>query len=195
MSETARPQEEDAIAASLYHVESSDPNSQLIDRSRVPPDDVAQIGRLMTALSALREAEQALADASEAYMKLSTQDMRALHYLIVAKNRKELVTPGMLAAHLKISAASTTKLLNRLERGGHIVRRVHPADRRAFSIEVTAETEASAMQTVGRQQAQRFHSAARLTRDEREIVIRFLEEMTRDMSLDNAEWARAGTTT
>ena len=184
----ARPRA-DTIADNLYEVNSSDPASQLVDRSQLSPDTVAQIGRLMRALSELRQAEQSVADASEKYMQLSTQDMRALHYLIVAKNRHETATPGMIAAHLKISAASTTKLLNRLEKGGHIVRHVHPIDRRAFAIEVTPETEASAMATVGKQQSRRFHSAARLTSEEREVVIRFLDDMTQEMSLTHADWA------
>ncbi|MGK2852916.1 MAG: MarR family winged helix-turn-helix transcriptional regulator [Microbacteriaceae bacterium] len=171
-------------------MDSSDPRSELIDRSALTPEHVAQIGRLMKALSALREAEQSVSEASQKYMKLSTQDMRALLYLIVAKNRGEVATPGMLATHLKISAASTTKLLNRLEKGGHIVRHVHPVDRRALAIEVTPETQASAMQSVGKQQARRFHAAARLTSNEREVVIRFLDDMTQEISITNADWAR-----
>lgn len=180
----------DSISENLYEVDSSDPRSELIDRSALTPEHVAQIGRLMKALSALREAEQSVSEASQKYMKLSTQDMRALLYLIVAKNRGEVATPGMLATHLKISAASTTKLLNRLEKGGHIVRHVHPVDRRALAIEVTPETQASAMQSVGKQQARRFHAAARLTSNEREVVIRFLDDMTQEISITNADWAR-----
>lgn len=182
----------DPIAASLYEVDSSDPRSELVDRSGLSPEAIGQIGRLMASLSALREVEQEVSDASQRYMRLSAQDMRALHYLIVAKNRAEVATPGMLAAHLGISAASTTKLLNRLERGGHIVRNVHPADRRAFAIEVTRETEVSAMQTVGRQQSKRFHAAARLSPEERETVIRFLDDMAAELSLEGAEWASDG---
>lgn len=179
----------DSISESLYEVDSSDPRSELVDRSGISAEDIAQIGRLMKALSRLREIELAVSDASQKYMNLSAQDMRALHYLIVAKNRGEVVTPGMLAAHLKISAASTTKLLNRLENGAHIVRRVHPVDRRAFAIEVTPETERSANETVGRHQSRRFHAAARLTSEEREVVIRFLEDMAEEISLTNADWA------
>ena len=190
MSEAPGGDAPDPIAANLYEVDSSDPRSELVDRSGLPPEAVAQIGRLMGSLSALREVEQQVSEASQRYMRLSTQDMRALHYLIVAKNRAELATPGMLAAHLGISAASTTKLLNRLERGGHVVRNVHPADRRAFAIEVTRETETSAMQTVGRQQAGRFHAAARLTGEERETVIRFLDDMAAELSLDGVDWAK-----
>lgn len=185
---------EDSISKHLYEVDSSDPRSELIDRTGLPPEKIAQIGRLMKALSALREAEQAVSQASEEYMRLSAQDMRALHYLIVAKHRGELVTPGMLAAHLDVSAASITNLLNRLEQGAHIVRRVHPTDRRALAIEVTPETESSAMQTVGKQQARRFHAAARLTDEEREVVIRFLDDMRNELSLAHADWTVRDTT-
>jgi len=180
----------DPIAESLYEVDASDPGSELVDRAGMPAEEVAQIGRLMKSLSELREAEQRVSDASQRYMRLSAQDMRAIHYLIVAGNRGAVITPGMLTAHLGISAASTTKLLNRLERGGHITRHVHPTDRRAFAIEVTAETEAAAMQSVGRQQAKRFNAAARLTPDERETVTRFLRDMTDELSLADADWAK-----
>ena len=178
------------VSRSLYDINSSDPRSELVDRSQLDPEDVGQITRLMNALSGLREKEKALADASEKYMKLGAQDMRALHFLIVANHRREVVTPGMLGTHLGMSPASITKLLNRLEKGGHIVRRVHPTDRRAFSIEVTEETRASAMRTVGKQHAKRFHAAARLTREQRDVVINFLDDTAREMSLDDADWAQ-----
>ncbi|RSZ61194.1 MarR family transcriptional regulator [Corynebacterium hylobatis] len=176
------------ISGSLYDVNSSDPRSELVDRSALDPEDVHQITRLMNALSGLREKEKALADASEKYMKLSTQDMRALHFLIVANHRAEVVTPGMLGTHLEMSPASITKLLNRLEKGSHIIRQVHPVDRRAFSIEVTQETRASAMETVGRKHAKRFQAAARLSREERQVVINFLEDMARELALDDVDW-------
>lgn len=179
-----------STAAHMYDIGSSDPRSQLVDRSQLSPTEIAHIGTLMKTISALRETEQALSDASQKYMQLSAQDMRALHYLIVAKNRGELVQPGTLSTYLNISKASTTKLLNRLETGGHIERQVHPTDRRAFAIAVTSSTEASAMGTVGKQQAQRFHAAARLTHAEREVVIRFLDDMRQGLSLDDTEWAK-----
>ncbi len=182
------PHGEDPISGRLYEVDASDPKSELVNRDGLSHLEITQIDTLMKALSALREEEQRISDASQRYMGLSALDMRALHYLIIAKHREEVVTPSMIANHLEISAASTTKLLNRLEQGGHIVRHVHPVDRRAFAIEVTPESRAAAMQTVGAQHAQRFHSAARLSAAERDVVIRFLTEMTRDISLDNASW-------
>ncbi|EYT54712.1 MarR family transcriptional regulator [Leucobacter sp. UCD-THU] len=182
----------DRISENLYRVGMKAGSSDLVDVSDVPEAAMKEIAQLMNALARLREAETLLSEASRKYMKLSEQDMRALHYLIVAKRQGEIVTPGMIAAHLRISAASTTKLLNRLERDNHITRRLHPRDRRAFVIEVTPETEASAKQTVGRQQARRFYAAARLTSEERAAVTRFLTDMTEEISLTRADWA--GTT-
>ena len=180
---------EDAVSSSLYSADSSDPRSQLIDRSGLDPEDVQQIGRLMSALGKLRDAEQQLADASQRYMQLNRSDMRALHYLIVAGNTGTIATPGAIAAHLGISSASTTKLLDRLEKAGHITRAPHPTDRRALAISITKDTHDAAMQTVGKQQAKRFHAAARLSRPEREIVIRFLEDMTQEIALREESWA------
>lgn len=189
MEEQGSRSTHDPIAESLYDLDSGYPTPDLIDGPDLSARDLAQITRLMRALAELRETEKAIMEASEKYMKLSAQDMRALHYLIVAKDRGEVVTPGMIAAFLKISAASTTKLLNRLERAGHIVRRMHPTDRRAFAIEITPETETSAKRTVGKQHAKRLHAAARLTSEERETVTRFLHDMSREISITNAEWA------
>lgn len=174
----------------MYDVDASDPRSELIDRSSMTREDVAQIGELMAALSGLRDAEKRLSDASAQYMKLNQTDMRALHFLIVAANAGTTVTPGALAAHLQISTASTTKLLDRLERADHIIRRPHPTDRRALTISITPETYDAAMNTVGRQQAKRFHAAARLSAQERSTVIRFLIDMTQEITLTDEPWAQ-----
>lgn len=173
----------------LYDLEANDPQSRLIDRSGMDPAAMQQIGDIMTALGTLRDAEERLAEASLAYMKLGRTDMRALHFLIMMSNSDTVVTPGALAAHLKISTASTTKLLDRLEKGGHITRSIHPQDRRAFAIEITPETHEAAMHTVGRQQAKRFHAAARLTAPERETVARFLNDMAAELDIANEAWA------
>jgi len=179
----------DSAASSLYHLERSDPRSELIDRSALDPDDVAEISEVMAALGRLRDAEQELSEASLRYMRLGRTDMQALHYLIVAENTGAIATPSGIAAHLKISSASTTKLLDRLQRAGHIRRATHPSDRRALAISITSETREAAMQSVGRQQAKRFHAAARLTSAERRTVIRFLDDMTSEITLRDEGWA------
>lgn len=183
----------DPVAASLYQIDASDPSSRLIDRADLSPEDLAQVGALMSALGRLRDAEQELSEASQRYMKLNRSDMRALHYLIVAGNSGTIATPGAISHHLGISSASTTKLLDRLEKAGHIARAPHPTDRRALAIAITPETHEAAMQTVGKQQAKRFHAAARLTPSERTVVIRFLDDMTNEIKLSGEAWS-SGTT-
>lgn len=175
--------------AAIYDVDSADPRQMLVDRSGVSAEDVQQITGIMKALGGLREAEQRLSEASRRFMRLNETDMRALHYLIVCAHGEIIATPGGIAQHLSISSASTTKLLDRLERGGHIVRSAHPTDRRALAITITPETHRAAMETVGRQQAKRFNAAARLTPAEREVVTRFLRDMTSEITLRDEAWA------
>ncbi|MEB4615009.1 MarR family winged helix-turn-helix transcriptional regulator [Leucobacter sp. M11] len=181
----------DSVSGTLFRVESSDPSGELVDRAGLTPDTIASVNELMTALGELKRSEQALSDASLRYMKLNQTDMRALHYLIVAQNTEQPVTPGALALHLGISTASTTKMLDRLERGGHIVRSPHPSDRRALVITITEDSHRAARETVGRQHAKRFGAAARLSPAERETVTRFLRDMAESLALgEDADWAR-----
>lgn len=179
-----------AVPPSVYDVNASDPRQALIDRTGMDPEDVRQISELMGALASLRDAENELSEVSRRYMRLNDTDMRALHFLIVCSHQGILATPGTISSHLKISSASTTKLLDRLERGGHIARSAHPSDRRALAISITPETHHAAMETVGRQQSKRFFAAARLTRDERDVVIRFLRDMTEEIRLRDEPWAQ-----
>ncbi|MDQ6752621.1 MAG: MarR family transcriptional regulator [Actinomycetota bacterium] len=179
-----------SVPTNIYDVNAADPENRLVDRSSMAASDVNHIGELMAALGRLRTAEQQLSDASLKYMKLNQSDMRALHYLIVAANTHEIATPGAIASHLRISTASTTKLLDRLENAGHIIRQPHPTDRRALAITITPKTRQAAMETVGRQQAKRFNAAARLTATERDVVIRFLDDMTQEISLTDEPWAQ-----
>lgn len=178
-----------ALAERLYDVDTNDPDSVLVDRSQMSTQDQRQVTDVMNALARLREAETTLSEASQRYMKLGKTDMRALHFLIVARHTDAIATPSAIASHLGISTASTTKLLDRLEAAGHIVRSPHPSDRRALAITITDETREAAMRTVGRAQANRFNAAARLTPKERATVIRFLDDMTGELVVGSEGWA------
>lgn len=156
----------------------TDPRGELVDRTGMSEEDVDQVVRVMRALRDWHEAADRMSEASRRYMQLNETDMRALRYLIAAHNQTRLVTPGALSSYLGISTASTTKLLDRLERGGHVRRSPHPTDRRALTVAVTEATRADARQSVGRQHARRFRVAAAMSSTERETVIEFLEGMT-----------------
>ncbi|MGO2746756.1 MarR family winged helix-turn-helix transcriptional regulator [Microbacterium sp.] len=178
-----------APGTGIYELDVNDPTGELVDRSAVSSSEMQEINALMRALGGLRDAEQKLSEASLRYMKLNHTDMRALHFLIVCENSGSIATPGAIASHLDISTASTTKLLDRLERGDHITRSPHPSDRRALAIAITPSTRKSAIDTVGRQHARRFIAAARLTPAERETVTRFLTDMKNEIALGDEPWA------
>lgn len=156
----------------------SDRDEELVVRAGMSDAEVEQTVRVMRALRAWNEAETRMSEASRRYMKLNATDMRAVRFLIAARNQGVVATPGALTDYLGISSASTTKLLDRLERGGHIVRSAHPSDRRALAITVTDATRLDARATVGRLHARRFAIAAALDADERETVIRFLTALS-----------------
>jgi DNA-binding MarR family transcriptional regulator len=177
----------------VHDLAASDPNAELADRSGLDESAEREIDDLMAALVALRTAEEELSSASRAFMDLGATDMRALHYLIAAAHKGELATPGTLVERLGISSGATTKLLDRLARGGHITRGHHPEDRRAVTIEVSPATRRAAMDSMGRQQAGRVRAAARLTSAERAIATRFLLDMARELSPAGLDWAE-GTT-
>ncbi|GHD46526.1 MarR family transcriptional regulator [Mycetocola manganoxydans] len=155
-----------------------DPGEELVKRSAMDDDEVDSIVDVLAALRTWREAEQAMSEESQRHMKLNATDMKALRFLMASRNTGAVVTPGLLAETLKISTASTTKLLDRLERAGHVLRSPHPTDRRALAITITDATRTDARESVGRMHARRFEAVAKLTRDERDVVVRFLTDLS-----------------
>lgn len=153
-------------------------DSDLVDRSDMTEADIDQCVRVMQALRGWQEAARTLSEASKRYMKLNESDMRAIRMIIRAQQQGRLVTPKDIAREVGISSASTTKLVDRLVAGGHLVRSQHPSDRRTVCIEVTESTRISAHETIGRQHARRFAAAAAMPSDDREAVIRFLTALT-----------------
>lgn len=165
------------VEAAMHDPRIVDHDQELVDRAGMSDDEVEQVVAVMQALRRWHQAAERMSEASRRYMKLNQTDMRALRFLIAARNQGIVATPGALASYLGISTASTTKLLDRLEQGGHIARSPHPTDRRAVAVSVTESTRRDARETVGRQHARRFAVAAGLTAGEREVVVRFLDAL------------------
>jgi DNA-binding MarR family transcriptional regulator len=83
-------------------------------------------------------------------------------------------TPGRIAARLQITTASTTELVDRLERADLVARIPHPRDRRKVLIELTAlgREQSSLVQTP--YAAALARCGAGLTPDQQETVLSFL---------------------
>jgi len=166
------------ISGSLTDPRVIDPRQELVRHDDLSDDELQQIIAVLEAVRDWREAEQRLSFESRTAMQLNETDMKALRYVIASSNADVAVTAGALAEHLHISTASVTKLLDRLERAGHIVRKPHPTDRRAVTVEITPETHRQVRRTMGLQHARRFEVARSLSPAEREIVTRFLTELS-----------------
>jgi len=154
-----------------------DPGQQLVSFEGLDDAEIGQVVRVLAALRAWRETEQRVSWRSRTEMKLNETDMEALRFLVASLNNGILVTAGMLADHLRISTSSTTKMLDRLARAGHIARTPHPTDRRAVMVSITPHTHEQVRDTVGRVHADRFAAVADLTPGERDVVARFLERL------------------
>ncbi|WP_285116295.1 MarR family transcriptional regulator [Leifsonia sp. fls2-241-R2A-40a] len=166
------------ISASLTDPRIIDPRQELVRHDDLSEEELAQIVRLLAAMREWRDADQRLSFESRTHMKLNETDMRALRYIIASMNAQVPVTAGALSDHLRISTASTTKLLDRLERAGHVVRRPHPTDRRAVTVEITPETHREVRRTMGLQHARRFEVARALSTADRDTVTRFLQDLS-----------------
>ncbi len=164
-----------------------DIRGRMLDVSHMDDADISHVVRVLDALRDWRTAEERLSEASRRFMRLGDNDMRALRYIIVVTDRGDVATARGIADHLGISSAATTKLVDRLERGAHISRMPHPHDRRSSSIVISPETRTAAQATVGREHARRFRVAAALAPEERDVVIRFLGELSRTTEGD---WER-----
>lgn len=170
-------------AMSLVDPRVMDPENELVSRDHLTPAEMDDIVAVLEAMSAWRERERAMSEEARRYMRLGDTDMRALRFLIAAQRHGMVATPGSIAAHLGISPAAATKLVDRLEAGGHIRRIADTDDRRRTSIEVTESTRASARASVGRSHARRFDAVAGLTPDDRRAVLRFFDAL-----VNSSEW-------
>ncbi|GFZ88019.1 MarR family transcriptional regulator [Nesterenkonia alkaliphila] len=155
-----------------------DPTGALVNLESMDQGTVDEALEVLRALRAWHQAERRMNQTSQRYMKLGENDMRALRWVIAGQRSGKPVTPTMIAQYLGISTASVTKMLDRLERAGHIRRHPHPADRRSSTVEVTEATQQAARDSVGRSHAERFRIAAEMSPEERAAVIRFLEALT-----------------
>ena len=103
------------------------------------PHDHA-VMQVLQAIRAFSDAMDRMYGGMKGDMEMNATDLAALRMLIMREQRGEPVSPHDVARHLRISTASTTKLLDRLSESGHVERRPHPRDRRARVIVLTDES-------------------------------------------------------
>jgi DNA-binding MarR family transcriptional regulator len=141
--------------------------------------DATRIGSVdvLNLLRRYRAADQEMRRRTRDSMGMGETDLLALRYVLKAQREGELLTPGMLAKRIGISTASTTVLIDRLERSGHLARLPHPTDRRSLVVISTTGSDAEVRQTLGRMHQAMIDVADSLDPDELRAVARFLAGM------------------
>ncbi|MDL9981518.1 MarR family winged helix-turn-helix transcriptional regulator [Microbacterium sp. ASV49] len=105
------------------------------DADRDARDDA--VLALLRAVRDFGDAHDRMTGSMKHGMDMNVTDLAALRLLIMREDQGVAVTPADIARHLRISTASTTTLLDRLEAADHIVRAPHPTDRRARVVHLT----------------------------------------------------------
>ncbi|GAB2617560.1 MarR family winged helix-turn-helix transcriptional regulator [Pseudactinotalea suaedae] len=135
------------------------------------------VTEILSALRAFRRADQELRRRLSAEMGMNVTDLQAIQHVIAAERAGVAVTPRDLTAHLRISTASTTKLLDRLVESGHLTRRPNPHDRRSVVIVATDHAHREVRDRLTRMHAWMREVAAGVPPESRHAVVTFLREM------------------
>lgn len=143
-----------------------------------PEGETASTVDVLNLLRRYRAAETAMRARTRASMRMNETDLMALRYLLRESRADNIVRPIDLARVLDISTASTTTLIDRLEKGGHVRREKHPTDRRAGVIVPTVSSDDEVRQTLGQMHRRMLALVDEFSENERAVVSRFLAGMT-----------------
>ncbi|MEU1972607.1 MarR family transcriptional regulator [Microbacterium sp. NPDC019599] len=109
---------------------------------------------------------------------MSENELRMIQFLVEAEKEGREVKPSELTRHLGISSASTTALLDRLERAGSLERVAHPTDRRSILISATSSGHDKVTSTVGAFDSRLQELSSILSDEARRSIVAFFDSLT-----------------
>lgn len=133
---------------------------------------------IIAALEASGRANLELQRRIRASSGLGDTDIAAVLFLLTTSAAGGFVTPKGLAAHLQLSTAAASGLVDRLERGGYVRREAHPSDRRGVTVVLTDEGRERAAATIGAVYTRLLDLAESLAPGDGATVLAFLQRMT-----------------
>jgi DNA-binding MarR family transcriptional regulator len=144
-------------------------------------DHERAVMRVLLSVRAMGDAMDRMHSGMKDDMDMNATDVAALRLLIIREQQGRSVSPHDIARHLRISTASTTKLLDRLETSGHLERRAHPTDRRGRVVVLTDESRAAFFRIFGVRLRAMREMALRYDESELAVVGRFLDDLSEAM--------------
>ncbi|OFT51511.1 hypothetical protein HMPREF3159_11660 [Brachybacterium sp. HMSC06H03] len=110
-------------------------------------------------------------------MDMNTTDLAALRHVIAHERHGEPLTPLGLARLLRISGASSSKLLDRLTASGHLQRVPNPHDRRSSVVVATDHGHTQVRERLDGLHARMQEAAEQVPEDARGEVAAFLRRI------------------
>ena len=141
--------------------------------------------RVLTSIRAVSDAMERMHSGMKGDMDMNATDVAALRLLIIRERNGRPVSPRDIARHLRISTASTTKLLDRLVVSGHVERRPHPSDRRARVVVLTDPARETFFRVFGDRLRAMRSMAMGYDEAELAVVARFLDDLSHAMDPDD----------
>jgi DNA-binding MarR family transcriptional regulator len=142
--------------------------------------------RVLTSIRAVSDAMERMHSGIKGEMDMNATDVAALRLLIIREQQARAVSPRDIARHLRISTASTTKLLDRLVDSGHVERRLHLSDRRARVIVLTDSARAAFFRVFGERLRAMRAVAMGFDEGELDVIARFLDQLSGAMDPEGA---------
>lgn len=141
-----------------------------------PADRRVRTKAVLEALRVYRAAELAMRRRTRESMSMGENELLVLRYLLREPGRN--VRPGELTRYLGLSTASTTAILDRLERSGHIARTANPDDRRSIFVHATERAHAEVRETLGNMHDRMLAAVIDMSPEESAVVVSFLHRMS-----------------
>lgn len=145
--------------------------------------------QLLEALRAFRRSDEVMRQRASRDMGMNLTDLRALQHVIACEGREDPATPRGIAEYLRISTASTTKLLDRLVASGHLERRPHPSDRRSVVVVASPAAHAEVRERLTRVHDRMLQIARDVPPQSRAAVRQFLLAMAAEVEREHDDVA------
>jgi DNA-binding MarR family transcriptional regulator len=136
------------------------------------------IMRVLSSIRALSDAMERMHSGMKGDMDMNATDLAALRLLIMREEQGRPVSPRDIADHLRITTASTTKLLDRLVESGHVERRPHPYDRRARVVVLTDDSRHAFFRVFGERLRAMRTVATEFDEGDLVVIARFLDALS-----------------
>ena len=141
--------------------------------SRVDAVDV------LNALRRYRSAETAAQRRAREALGIGENALLALRVLLDAESDGRSVNAKELADRLEITPASTSALVDRLVRSGHVERLAVPHDRRGVILTASGGSMRQVLRVIDQLDTRAIEVAEHLPQSEMSVIVSFLEQMAR----------------